>query len=168
MTDRNETLADVVAEIRANAKTTGMNVHIYWNAVADRIEAAAKRETVTNCNGFGNAAKLREALQMFVDSVEWLCDGDESGRIKRQFAVLLSDAHAALAAPPRNCDRFATEEDANAAFDKMCDLRGDGLRSCIGCKYNGGERGGFPSISRCRVAWLFDTSAQEGGDHADA
>jgi hypothetical protein len=59
---------------------------------------------------------MREALEAFVESVEWLCDGDESGRLKRQFGVLLSDARAALAAPARNCDRFATAAEAVAAF----------------------------------------------------
>lgn len=66
----------------------------------------------------GNAAAMREALEAFVESVEWLCDGDESGRLKRQFGVLLSDARAALAAPARNCDRFATEDEARRAFEE--------------------------------------------------
>lgn len=52
----------------------------------------------------GNQQKMREALEAFVESVEWLCEGDESGKLKRQFKVLLSAARAALSAPPRNCD----------------------------------------------------------------
>lgn len=119
-------------------------------------ETTKRNETPTQ---IGNAAKLRAALKEIIAilnncAIEHYWD-----------SKMLDICSAALSAPPRNCDRFATEEDANAAFDKMCDLRGDGLRSCIGCKYNGGERGGFPSISRCRVAWLFDTATpEEGGE----
>ena len=54
----------------------------------------------------GNMAAMREALKAFVESVEWLCEGDERGILKRQFGPLLSDSRAALAKPPRNCDRF--------------------------------------------------------------
>lgn len=93
-------------------------------------------------NEIGNAATLREALQMFVDSVEWLCAGDESGRIRRQFAVLLSDARAALSAPPRNCDVFPTWEKAAEAWGKS------------------------PEWSECPDAgwaWLFDPAKKEGG-----
>lgn len=47
-----------------------------------------------------NNKAMREALVAFVESVEWLCEGDERGILKRQFGPLLSDARAALAAPP--------------------------------------------------------------------
>lgn len=69
----------------------------------------------------GNVAALREALEAFVKSVEWLCEGDERGIFKRQFAVLLSDARAALSASPRNCDVGTPEEHQNR-FRGFCRL----------------------------------------------
>lgn len=83
----------------------------------DRIEAAAKREQ----DKPGNAAALREALVAFVDSIQWLCDGDERGIFKRQFAPLLSEASAALADPARNCDRFADCNSAWKAYNAIVD-----------------------------------------------
>lgn len=73
----NETIADLTAEIRQNAKITGLNGHLYWNAMADRLDAAAKREELrwAKANGDlarmldsekaqgGNAAAMREALE---------------------------------------------------------------------------------------------------------
>ena len=44
-------------------------------------------------------------------------DGDERGIFKKQFAPLLSDARAALSASARNCDRFATAEEAFNAWE---------------------------------------------------
>ena len=59
---------------------------------------------------------MREALAAFVKSVEWLCEGDESGKLKRQFGVLLSDARAALAEPPRNCELYNSKTEAETSF----------------------------------------------------
>lgn len=111
----------------------------------------------------GNAAKLREALVAAQDLLARI-DFDADSDLDDMAAPVVAKIGQALAAPPRNCDRFATEHDANAAFDEMCAQRGGGIRACIGCKYNAGERGGLPSISHCRVAWLFDTASQEGGE----
>ncbi len=208
--DRNETLADIVADIRkATADSVASKVaariergdnsgsammeaiqclrddDMFLNEIADRIEAAAKRETVTNRNGLPvafsetqsavhnepcvcqpahNAAKLREALQMFVDSVEWLCNGDESGRIKRQFAVLLSDAHAALAAPPRNCDVGSPDEQAKRFF-AFCYKH----QAPFGCPENCPFHEA-PDVNHFRSGWgqLPYDSTKQGGDHADA
>ena len=73
---------------------------------ANRLEAAQKREA-------GDAAKLREALK----AIGGLCAGlmptwdGAVGRIKDM-------AETALAAPPRNCDRFASAEEAWDAYDE--------------------------------------------------
>ena len=72
--------------------------------LAYRLEAAHKRER-------GNTAKLREALieiERKVNSLDENCAVDP---------VEIRDiARAALAEPPRNCDRFADELDAQLAF----------------------------------------------------
>ncbi len=109
------------------------------------------REPVTNCNGLGNVAKMRKALEAVDQSVSGcspLLGGDP---------ILKQVVKAALAAPARNCDVCADAQVANARFQKMCDGRGNGLKACTGCKYND-TPDGFPAISRCRVSWLYDTA----------
>jgi len=179
--DRNETLADIVADILKLAKdyreaeNDGEGGIAFCCDIADelrdfakRLKRAIKRENCADVaddkpqsatHGIGNAAKLRDA----VEGIEMLLGA--GGDLDRE--ELAKECARALAAPPRNCDVYATEYDANEAFDKKCAQRGDGIHACFGCKYNAAERGGLPSISHCRVAWLFD-AAQEGGDHADA
>ena len=92
----NETLADIVREMRAVDRAM-------WShevrAFADRIEAARKRETA------GNAAALRAALE---DVVKYLGDIIPT----RREIELIKSARAALSAPPRNCDRFDCAEEA--------------------------------------------------------
>ena len=111
MTD-NETTADVIAAMRDEAARADMEQECSIDDAASaakmmrefarRLGAAHKREmrdAVTNCNQFGNAAKLREALK----AIGGLCAGlmptwdGAVGRIKDM-------AETAIAAPPRNCD----------------------------------------------------------------
>ena len=112
--------------------------------IIDRIEAAAQREredggessqicgeigemigreevckqSVTNCNRLGNVAKMREALInayyamfKFIKTPYAECD---------EMASALDGAIAALATPPRNCDRAecATTKSAQAVWRK--------------------------------------------------
>ena len=81
MTD-NETTADVIAAMRDEAARADMEQECSIDDAASaakmmrefarRFEAAHKREmrdAVTNCNQFGNAAKLREALKKIRNDV---------------------------------------------------------------------------------------------------
>lgn len=65
----------------------------------------AGRQPVTDCNRLGNTAKMREALEEISreiwESIDPFCD-DDCCKPKRELAKI---ADAALAAPPRNCDR---------------------------------------------------------------
>lgn len=65
----------------------------------------AGRQPVTDCNCLGNAAKMREALneisQEIWESIDPFCN-DDCCKPKRELAKI---ADAALAEPPRNCDR---------------------------------------------------------------
>ena len=65
---------------------------------------ASKNQSVTNCNRLGNSAAMRDALL----KVKELFDG----RIMFQQAI--REAHeavnAALATPPRNCDRLSADK----------------------------------------------------------
>ena len=60
-------------------------------------------EAVTGSNQFGNAAKLREALAELVENIEMRSSTFGLNVIVDTKTYL--DAKAALAAPPRNCDR---------------------------------------------------------------
>ena len=62
----------------------------------------------------GNAAKLREALDDIIELInKWRTDNVME---HWQYSQLFDIADAALAAPPRNCDRFKTKEEAATAF----------------------------------------------------
>ena len=97
---------------------------------------------VENLAGCGNAAAMREALR---DSSALLAvvHGDEyADEITRQL-----DANtAALAAPARNCDRFATADEARRAFESAH------------------SHGIVRNLYTAAFDWLF--APAEGGDHA--
>jgi hypothetical protein len=62
----------------------------------------------------GDSAKLREALISFVAYSDLVC---QMGIFTRAGLIAITaTARAALSAPPRNCDRFADETDAQIAF----------------------------------------------------
>lgn len=111
--DRQETIADIIAEMRFHAQQNidaekdkpeygfltveGRSIQSY----ADRLEAAHRRER-------GNSAALREALKAAeLGLFRWL-----SGSISRdEHRELVATIKTALAAPPRNCDRFGGDID---------------------------------------------------------
>ena len=59
---RHETIADLVAWLRRPREGENAYLTLWREEIADRIEAAEKH-SVTKCNRFGNAAKMREALE---------------------------------------------------------------------------------------------------------
>ena len=164
MTDTHETIADIIAEKRRQADKIERNCaemmkrgkmisdSFVRELVADirreanRLEAAQKREA-------GDAAKLREALK----AIGGLCAGlmptwdGAVGRIKDM-------AETALAAPPRNCDRFATVDEARKAHEAICEKYG---KCHNGCPLNNEEH---YSAFDCFEAWLFaPATVTEGG-----
>jgi len=67
----------------------------------------------------GNIAAMREALDDIIDKIDtWRSDGTIE---HWQYSQLFDIADAALAAPVRNCDRFATAEEAYAAWHEWLD-----------------------------------------------
>lgn len=132
-----------------------------------RIEAAAERErkslqgTIDKMrraiaeNAPGNAAAMREALEYaerWLHGILQFCDRRTRGEEIRVPALsafgTVDRIRAALSAPARNCDRFATHNEAKAAF----------LHS-----YFGPTEPDF--VENAFARWLF-APAQEGGDHA--
>ena len=133
--DRQETIADIVAWLRRPREGENAYLTLWRDEIADRIEATWKREReagaeaaqicgeigemvgrelsknqpVTNCNRFGNAAKIREALEKadaalsLISKSSWFVDANFAetiGVIEAGKAI-----QAALSTPPRNCDR---------------------------------------------------------------
>lgn len=90
----------------------------------------------------GNIAAMREALETMVNCIDWLCEGDKTGRISKQFAPLLSQARAALDAPARNCDKYGADGAAVAC------------RKALGIDWS------HIILVRKVIGWLFST---EGG-----
>lgn len=108
--EKNETVADIVAEMRLGVKDwRGERVGIF-DHFADRIEAAAKREqeaTREKSSQVGNTAKMRDALE----SVRNWCL-NKLGHASYQVTIecLLSIVNSALSVPSRNCDSFSKEK----------------------------------------------------------
>ena len=132
MSERNETLAEIVEEMRKRMKShyysrEGRN--LMWQYF-DRIEAAAKREreaweeaacrcvseavmsgkvavvhpTSEKSSAVGSAAAMREAMVKIKDI--------NGGRPDDAAGYEINDIiDAALSAPPRNCDRFGGDID---------------------------------------------------------
>lgn len=119
-------------------------------AALDRLEAADKRERATaeKSSAVGDNAAMRKALLI----VKKLFDG------QIMFQPAIREAHeavnAALSKPPRNCDIYRTEAEAEAAFDRFCMKSRTGECKPRECplRGNGGKY--------CYVAWLLGT---EGG-----
>lgn len=127
MADTHETIEDIIAEMRrciAVKMSDAWYTQEEWRKLCDRLEAAYKRE-------HGDAAKLREALEA-IDKNTDLLD------ISEDIAPHLHPSHsfvavqirkivrAALSVPPRNCDRFATADEAFHAWNNTVDTPGGG------------------------------------------
>ena len=162
-----ETIADIVADIRA--QNQGLPEDSYalsplvcdLLSLADRIEAAAKREreagaeaaqvcgeigemigreaTREKSSRVGNAAKMREALRQVsrvaVEMTRKTVTGEsEDRKTVDEWALRLCDiVSATLAAPPRNCD-VGTDEEQSRRYEELCDRHTCGSRcSATGC-----------------------------------
>ena len=76
-----------------------------------------------NCGKLGNAAKLREALVQVQKKVAYLCGNlNAPGSLVAGRMEINGIINAALAAPPRNCDKYDAES-CRMAYH----LHGDGL-----------------------------------------
>ena len=142
--NRQETIADIVAALRAVAYIQTAESPRDVLEFADRIEAAHKREreagaeaaqicgeigemvgreasckeTVTDCHGLGDAAKMRKALENTAEYAKAAACHTEDAHLLGYLNQIERWAEAALSAPPRNCDRFANANEALEAFAK--------------------------------------------------
>ena len=135
-----ETIDGLLAEFRDLAKHRDWNNHTRQSNrervsdLADRIEAVIAREREAS----GNAAAMREALK----PVKRYLDGYTVNILELRRMV-----DAALAAPARNCDRFASAEKAWDAYDAWVESYG--------------LKGKVPPYNE--FGWLFALSAEKEG-----
>lgn len=138
MSNNKETIADIVSKMRDFADGQEKN-NCYdlremgtdsLRAYADRIEEAAKRERGAGEESLQvvNAAVMRDALvetqsviAKCMDILNKIPDGCEYDGLVDEVADELCDlreSHVkeALSAPPRNCDKYKTLDDARNAF----------------------------------------------------
>lgn len=123
--EKQETIADIVREMRIgdlcanDTSARSMYINDFLSSYADRIEAAVN-QLVTNCNNLGNAARMREALVKAdaafrrISQSAWFIDANFSET--KEVMDAGNAVTSALSATPRNCDRFATLDDARNAF----------------------------------------------------
>ena len=87
---------------------------------------ATDRQPVTDCNRLGNTAKMREALSDSCYAMFNFLKTQNGGY--EEMAKALDKAKAALATPPRNCDRFSN---ANEALEAFANEKGETLIESI-------------------------------------
>ena len=156
MSNKQETIADIVAEMR-NEGHAGDESCLEWvgakmRTYADRIEAAAKREreagaeaaqvcgeigemigreaTREKSSRVGNSAKMREALSDACYAMFNFLKTQNGGY--EEMAKALDKAKAALAATPRNCD-IGTALEQVSRHRIWCKCGGDCAVSCKMC-----------------------------------
>lgn len=166
MSERQETINDIIAEKRRRAdeierdyaekmKRGEMVSDCYARELvadirreADRLEAAHKRER-------GDCAKLREALKLCMDEMCNRCRDLAAARSNPlpclQGCEPVRKARAALAAPPRNCDIYLTEEAVDVATVTV--------RDCEACSRIDMEA---PCVF-CMVRWLLAPATEKEG-----
>lgn len=163
MADTQETIADIVRKMRneiAELRNVSPNVPSiaadWWEARVDEIEAAHKRELSKNASKkradfgqLGDAAKLRNACANIAEYARAaMCHATDT-HVLGYLNQIEGWAKAALSAPPRNCDRFATADEAFHAWNNTVDTPGGG--TYVGL-----------------MDWLYaPATEQEGGKDAD-
>ena len=129
---RAQDIARLLREYADRIEAAYKREHADWHAETDaakddrnRVACRMRREFAEKCRNCterapGNAAAMRDALWRIRDLVREIQNG---GRISPgAFISIIGDA---LAAPARNCDRFATELDARLAWKRETHCTGD-------------------------------------------
>ena len=153
--ERQETIADIVAEMRIGdlcAEDTSASRPEYINdflaSYADRIEAAWWREksaieaTTEKSSRVGNADAVREVAQEMLNTSMQAVTAE---RINGWAMRLAEVFDSALSTPPRNCDIGTVEEQA-MRFDEFCYNHRSREKGCGDCPLlDGGP---------CELAWM--------------
>ena len=112
------------------------------------IYDAAAKQSVTDCNQLGNAAKMREALANIAEyaklTARYIEDIDEA-RLLGSLNQIEMWANSAISAPPRNCDVGTVKEQAER-FDEFCYNHRSREKGCGDCP--------LCDIPCCEFAWM--------------
>ena len=119
MAKTNDTIDGLLAEFRGYSAGMPASYHVTMSwadfcKMLDRFEAAHKRER-------GDCAKLREACANIAEYARSAQCHTEDAHVLGYLNQIEGWAKAALAAPARNCDRFASAEEAWDAYDEWVD-----------------------------------------------
>ena len=162
-----ETIADINAWLRRPIEGENAYLTLWRNEIADRIEAAEKREreagaeaaqicgeigemvgreeaknkSVTDCNRLDNEAKMREALENIAEYAKAAECHTEDAHLLGYLNQIAMWAEDALSAPPRNCD-VGTPDDQHNRFMRFCDSKSMGYcwgRGCRKCMAQWGQ-----------------------------
>ncbi len=161
MADTQETIADIIAEMRSDANadeyTPDGILGQKLNYLADRLETAHKREmskivskNAADFGQFGNAAAMREALVRCADIINKFGLGEIVNTPMEVICDIEGIINAALSAPPRNCD-VGTAEEQTRRFRRYCDTT-----KCEYCESLHFKRGS------CSLEWA-QMPYEEGG-----
>ena len=118
----NETLCDFIGEIRSQADEIAKHLgdqHTFVEQkkqLADRLDQIRMRMEIEQAKLRGNSAAMREALKRIVAASIVAKNANAPEWILQRMADIFAMATTALNAPPRNCDRFATVDEAIGAY----------------------------------------------------
>lgn len=154
--NKQETIVDIIAEMRSGLLSATVECEncgdeqeqrFTFNGLADRLEAAHKRELSKICpktggdfGQLGNAAKLREAVLALKE-----LDFNKEEDCYDFYRII----DAALAEPPRNCDVGTAEEQLKRLHNTICNT----TKACPDPDW---------SCAKCFAVWS-QTPYEEGG-----
>lgn len=120
--DKRDTLAAIVAEIRAYGAQPPPR--LMWLEIADRIEAIDKADALRCLHTPGNAAAMREAFKGLDEEMKFCERNVELGigfaleGLREHCRIVRQILNAALSAPDRQCD-MGTAEEQMKRFDEF-------------------------------------------------
>ena len=177
MSEKQEMIADIITEMRdigkldekSNDMITRSLMGLGLRTLADRIEAAWKREkaeieaSALSVGGIveasrqtGNAAAMRKALEFIKLASD---DYEKYGTTKAgALDVIYEKACAALAAPPRNCEKYETADEA------MDDFADEALIEEWNVLKAGKDRDMLAKELYYFINWLFATATEQKGE----
>ena len=135
--DRMADIIDRVEEAHKREREAGAEAAQICGEIGEMVgREAYKNQSVTNCNRFGNAGRMRDAFENIAEYAKAAECHTEDAHLLGYLNQIAMWAEDALSAPPRNCD-VGTPEDQHNRFMRFCDSKsmgycwGRGCRKCM-------------------------------------
>ena len=126
--DRMADIIDRVEEAHKREREAGAEAAQICGEIGEMVgREAYKNQSVTNCNRFGNAGRMRDAFENIAEYDKAAECHTEDAHLLGYLNQIAMWAEDALSAPPRNCD-VGTPEEQVERFQWFCDTR-----PCDGC-----------------------------------